>query len=1247
MSRTSRTVTLLFGAIATLLVLHATPIAQRQAPPAVELVNGREALSGEVLVKFRDGSRTNALNAVRSLAGADAMRPVGRNGLQRLQSKSISAAALLQRLANHPDVLYAEPNYIVHAFAEPNEPNFPQLWGLRNIGQAVNSGLPGVAGADIHALSAWEISSGSTAQVVAVIDTGVDYTHPDLAANMWSAPAPFEVTLQGATITCPAGTHGFNVIALTCDPMDDHGHGTHVSGTIGASGNNSIGVVGVNWITQLIGIKFLDSSGSGSIADAIDGFDFAIQAKQAFAQTMAANVRVLSASWGGTEFSQALLDEINAAGDASMLLVAAAGNSGVSNDTHPTFPASYDAPSIISVAATTNTDARASFSNYGAASVHLGAPGTDILSTLPGNSYGFLNGTSMATPHVSGSAALVLSQCALDTAGLKDTLLSTVEPVSSMAAITIAGGRLDVNSAIRSCTAPPSAPTALAAAAGDGKVTLTWSGATGALSFNVKRSLTSGGPYQVIASGVKGKTYTDTAVVNDTTFYYVVSGSNLLGESGDSNEASATPKVASDLVVSVLTVPSSGGAGSGVLVSTTIRNQGGGTAGPTTTNFYLSSNSTIGVGDVLLGSYPVPSLAPGAVNAASVSLDIPSDTAVATYYIVAKADADNVEPEAQESNNTLARSLSIGPDLVVSFTMPATAAPGGAIVITDTVKNQGGGSAGATRTRFYLSADARLDETDLVLSENRTVPALVAGGTNSGSTSVTIPSTVATGSYYVFANADDDNVVIETHESNNNSLKALQVGGDLIVSALTAPSIAGAGAAMAVGDTVTNSGAGPVPASVTRFYLSTKSSLDSSAILLSESRAVPDLAAGGVSAGSTTVVIPSTVTTGTYFLIAKADGDDAVQETRETNNTASRYMAIGGDLVVSTPTAPAAAGAGSVITIGDTTTNQGAGSVGASTTRFYLSVNGSIDASDTLLSGGRAVPALAAGASSTGSTTVTIPSTVTAGSYYVIAKADADNGVVETQEGNNTGLRSITIGGDLAVSAFTVPTKGGAGIPIVVSDTTTNKGAGDVVASTTRFYLSSNSSLDTADTLLSASRTVPGLAAGASSSGSTTVTLPSPLAVGSYYVIAKADADNAIDESLETNNTLARAITIGPDLRVSSVSVTFTVPAGSTVSVTDVVQNQGGEPAVATTTRFYLSTNVSLDATDVSLDASRSVPALAAGASSTGSTPVTIPAGTSPGYYYVIAVADADGVVAESQETNNTGTRTINVTAAP
>jgi subtilisin family serine protease len=360
-------------------------------------------------------------------------------------------------LSTRNDVEYVEPNFVVRAISLPNDPLFPQLWGLFNTGQTVN-GNPGVAGADINVTPAWDVTTGSRANVVGVIDTGVDYTHPDLANNIWSAPAQFTVRIAGRNITCAAGTHGFHVntmvnpSVLTCDPLDDHYHGTHVSGTVGAVGNNALGVVGVNQVASIMGLKFLDSSGSGSNADAISAIDFAIQAKAAFGAS--ANVRVLSNSWGGGPFSQALLDEINKANSSTnnMLFVAAAGNNGTNNDTAPLYPASFNAPNIVAVAATDSTDSLAGFSNYGKNSVHLGAPGVSILSTYPGGNYVFLDGTSMATPHVSGAAALLLSLCNLTTAALKTSLLNNVQPIPALATNTISGGRLNVYNALLSCS---------------------------------------------------------------------------------------------------------------------------------------------------------------------------------------------------------------------------------------------------------------------------------------------------------------------------------------------------------------------------------------------------------------------------------------------------------------------------------------------------------------------------------------------------------------------------------------------------------------------------------------------------------------------------------------------------------------------------------------------------------------------------------------------------------------------------
>jgi len=508
------------------------------------LVNGHEAVEGEVLVRFNRAVSTAERLQMEQQLGTDESESIALN-TRRLRSRAFGVSTLVAYMRTRGDVAVAEPNYIVYAFNTlPNEPMFGSLWGLVNTGQTVN-GDPGTTGKDIHAAAAWDVSTGSAANVVAVIDTGIDYTHPDLVANVWSAPSAFDVTIGGTTVRCAAGTHGFNAILKTCDPMDDHNHGTHVSGTIGARGNNGIGVAGVNWVASIMGSKFLDASGSGTLSNAIDAIEFTVQAKQALGS--GANVRVLSNSWGGGGFSQLLLDEITKADTNNMLFVAAAGNAAANTDVSPSYPASYTAPNVVAVAATDNDDFMASFSNYGKTSVDLGAPGVNILSTTRNNTYSYYNGTSMATPHVSGAAALVLSACALDTAGLKNALLNTVDVVGALTGRVLTNGRLNVDAAIRSCAnAPPppkapSAPTNVSATPGNAQVALTWTIPTGATSFTIKRGTSASSQPTTVASGVATNSYTDKSLTNGTTYYYVVDAVNAGGSSADSTVVSATP----------------------------------------------------------------------------------------------------------------------------------------------------------------------------------------------------------------------------------------------------------------------------------------------------------------------------------------------------------------------------------------------------------------------------------------------------------------------------------------------------------------------------------------------------------------------------------------------------------------------------------------------------------------------------------------------------------------------------------
>jgi uncharacterized delta-60 repeat protein len=339
------------------------------------------------------------------------------------------------------------------------------------------------------------------------------------------------------------------------------------------------------------------------------------------------------------------------------------------------------------------------------------------------------------------------------------------------------------------------------------------------------------------------------------------------------------------------------------------------------------------------------------------------------------------------------------------------------------------------------------------------------------------------------------------------------------------------------------------------------------------------------------------------------------------------------DLVVSGLTGPATAGAGFAVTLNDTTGNIGVGPAGATATRYYLSTDALIGAGDALL-GGRSLAGLAPGAASAGATNVTIPAGTANGSYFIVAKADDLNQALESSEGNNTRAIAIRIGPDLRVSSLTAPTYGAAGRTISISDTTANLSASSPAgASTTRFYLSTNTTLDAADVALG-SRAVPALASGASSAGSTLVTIPAGTATGTYSILAEADGAHVLAERNEANNLSSRILRVGPDLVATVRAITGTPRAGATISVQDLTSDPSAVAAPQSTTGYYLSTDNRLDATDVRIGG-RAIPALAAGGSSLASGQAVIPAGTLPGAYFILAVADYPKVIVESNEGNN------------
>lgn len=424
-----------------------------------------DVIPGEFIVKLRSksgeqssasttrrlGRVVSAMGGQEVLARYDRLVP----GLARVKALGLSAQQLRSAVLDE-EVEFIEPNRClrindvvpggdgpmspIRIQATPNDPSYGSLWGLNNTGQS-----GGTADIDIDAPEAWDFSTGSASVVVGVVDTGIQYNHPDLAANMWTNPG--EIAANGVDDDGNGvidDVHGYNAQAENGDPRDDNGHGTHVAGTIGAVGNNSAGVVGVNWNVKLMALRFLGANGSGSLADAIAALQYAVVMKN-----RGVNLRVLNNSWGGSPPGPSLEAAIEATADAGIVFVAAAGNESNDNDVIPLSPGNVRLPNVISVAALTRTGALASFSNFGATTVDVAAPGVSIVSTYPTSAYATLSGTSMACPHVAGAAALLAAhQPQLSPADIRSRLLDTAKPLQNLNGLMISPGIISAFNAL-------------------------------------------------------------------------------------------------------------------------------------------------------------------------------------------------------------------------------------------------------------------------------------------------------------------------------------------------------------------------------------------------------------------------------------------------------------------------------------------------------------------------------------------------------------------------------------------------------------------------------------------------------------------------------------------------------------------------------------------------------------------------------------------------------------------------------
>jgi subtilisin family serine protease len=569
--------------------------------------DGRGAiLPNQLVFQLQTGQEAN-LGPYQALAQTYHLdlKATGIQGLYELDGAQTALAAVQPILAAQPAVRYVEAPRAVHATdTNPNDPKFQDgtTWGL--------NGTNG-----IHAPQAWDVTTGSPTTVIAIIDTGIDYNHPDLFENVWINQAeipksrlknlkdvdgdgiisfwdlnnpinqgPGKITdvngdgrIDAADILAPMvldangndtgqggwafpgntqdgdTAHpndfvGWNFANNTNNPFDDNGHGTHVAGTIAAIGNNNVGVAGVNWKASLMPVKFLNASGSGSDVGAAAAIAYSIQH----------GARISNNSWsggGGTTLFNAVQSTSTAdfgGGRIGQVFVAAAGNNGQNSDVSPAYPAAYNLPNVLSVAAINTDGGLASFSNYGPNTIKVAAPGVNVYSTTPNNSYGFRSGTSMATPHATGVAGLVLTQNPnLTAAQVVSRIVSTTTPDPALAGKTVSGGIVNAAAALAPLSQLASPSGLIATAASSNQINLSWNDVSGETGFKIERSPNGSSGWTQIGTTAAGVTkFSDTGLAAGTTYFYRVRGTNAAGGGAYSAVVSASTLAASPVLFS-------------------------------------------------------------------------------------------------------------------------------------------------------------------------------------------------------------------------------------------------------------------------------------------------------------------------------------------------------------------------------------------------------------------------------------------------------------------------------------------------------------------------------------------------------------------------------------------------------------------------------------------------------------------------------------------------------------------------
>ncbi|OGP93795.1 MAG: hypothetical protein A2157_12395 [Deltaproteobacteria bacterium RBG_16_47_11] len=936
---------------------------------------------GELIVKFKPGVPEEAKDKIHLKYESKKLKKFPSINIEYVKLKeSLTVEEAIALYLTNPEVEYAEPNFLFSILILPNDPYFNNLWGLDNSGQT--GGTPGV---DIDILRAWDITTGNSNVVVAIVDTGTDDTHPDLSDNIWTNLAE----LNGVPGVDDDGNgyvddiRGLDTYGNDTDPMDDHGHGTHVAGTVGAIGNNGMGVTGVNWHIKLIPCKFLNQDGYGYTDGALECLEYVRALKEGGVNIVATNN-----SWGGDSYSQALYDAIDAQRRSGILFIAAAGNDNSDNDAWDFYPASYNLPNILSVAAVDANDSKAWFSNYGRKTVHVGAPGVDIVSLRangtdmygdgqhfipqgnPDAEYYVASGTSMAAPHVTGLVGLIKSQNPERTwIDVKNLILSGSENTNFYGS-TLAG-RINAH---RSLTCNQSS--VFSALQFPDSFQAGMSTILSALSVNCGSPV---GEVTVTSSSGEVVNLYDGGVPPDLAANDGIFSASWIPASEFSYLTFSSPAGTETVPTpSILTASLPSG-----LVNHSYSQVIG-----------VSSGVPPYVWSVHSGSLPEGlnlNVATGQISG------VPSRTGVWSFMVKVV--------DSKNSFDMRAFSIHIREiDLIVtSVSGPSSGIIGQSIAVTTKVKNQGNSDSGAFYVSIYLSTDSIIDATDrALLTFYAETP---AGTEQSFPKNVGLPLVLVPGFYYLGAIADTGNRVGETNENNNSGVgNQIYVASDidLVTTSVSGPSSGSPGQQVSITIGIKNQGSIGAGESYVTAYLSVDPTITMGDTELG-SVYVNNLGGGVQQTVTLNTTIPTSLN-GSYYIGAITDSRSSVAESNENNNSlVGNQISLASampDIILLSVSGPSSASLGKSIPVTVVVRNQGTTSSGGFYVSVYLSSDATITTNDSKI-GTTYLNGLATNAEQRVTVNGQVPSKFSLGKYYVGAIADTGNQVAESNESNN------------------------------------------------------------------------------------------------------------------------------------------------------------------------------------------------------------------------------------------------------